>query len=303
MIRVQADRPSERKLNSGLTKTTISITAISGVILLAIRILIAPVQSIRSNLDSLSWFRHGAISEHVHAVSACVFFALAMGAILAKKGSESHRLFGKIAVGALLIACISASALLLLISIEAPGNRYHSIVMINENSGILLLLLMSGFYGGISGYRWAALAQDKLDLDWASGVFALITAMLGFALFPVVAFMKPLTSSNIGFPLTPFAAGVMLIGQSTLMLYFAVNDFQGCNQDVKSPGDKLDRHAFRVMLAAGAGFTAIFIVHLGPLVATNEALVPLLYIVPPAIFGAFTLLIRERFKAGRALAP
>jgi hypothetical protein len=291
---------SEKQAKPGFTRTTISITAIAGIILLATRILLAPVQSIRSNLDSLTWFRHSEVSEHVHAVSACIFFALAMGAVLAKKGSESHRLFGKIAIGALLIACLSASALLLLISIEAPGNSYHSIVMINENSGILLLLLMSGLYGGLSGYRWAALAQDKLDLDWAFGVFALMTALLGFALFPVVAFMKPLTSSNIGFPLTPLAAGVMLIGQSTLMLYFAVNDFQGCNQDVKSPSDRLDRHAFRVMLAAGAGFTAIFIVHLGPLIATNAALVPLLYIVPPGFFGAFTLLLRQRFQASRA---
>ena len=258
------------------------------------------MQSIRgSNLDSLSWFRIGNVSEHVHAVSACMSFVLVIGAILARKGSESHRLFGKIALGILLVMCISAAALLLLISIEAPGNIYHSVVMINENSIILLLLLMSVFYGGMSGYRWVALAQDKLDLDWAFGVFALMISLLSFAMFPVVTFIKPLISANIGFPMTPVAAGIMLISQAILMLYFAVNDFQGCNQDVKSQSERLDRHVFRVMLAAGASFTAIFIIHLGPLIATNKVLVPLLYIVPPAIFSAFTLLMRQGFKASQ----
>jgi hypothetical protein len=228
-----------------------------------------------------------------------MFFALAIGAILARKGSESHRLFGKIALGILLVMCISAAALLLLISIEAPGNIYHSVVMINENSIILLLLLMSVFYGGMSGYRWVALAQDKLDLDWAFGVFALMISLLSFAMFPVVTFIKPLISANTGFPMTPVAAGIMLISQAILMLYFAVNDFQGCNQDVKSQSDRLDRHVFRVMLATGSSFTAIFIIHLGPLIATNKTLVPLLYIVPPAIFFAYTLLMRQGFKASQ----
>jgi len=289
-----------RQLSPGFVRRTISVVTISGIILLATRLLLAPMQSIRgSNLDSLSWFRIGNVSEHVHAVSACMFFALAIGAILARKGSESHRLFGKIALGILLVMCISAAALLLLISIEAPGNIYHSVVMINENSIILLLLLMSVFYGGMSGYRWVALAQDKLDLDWAFGVFALMISLLSFAMFPVVTFIKPLISANIGFPMTPVAAGIMLISQAILMLYFAVNDFQGCNQDVKSQSDRLDRHVFRVMLAAGSSFTAIFIIHLGPLIATNKTLVPLLYIVPPAIFFAYTLLMRQGFKASQ----
>ena len=106
-------------------------------------------------------------------------------------------------------------------------------------------------------------------------------------------------SANTGFPMTPVAAGIMLISQAILMLYFAVNDFQGCNQDVKSQSDRLDRHVFRVMLAAGSSFTAIFIIHLGPLIATNKTLVPLLYIVPPAIFFAYTLLMRQGFKASQ----
>jgi len=294
---MSSDSQRERQPSPGFFRRTISVVTISGIILLATRLLLAPIQSIRgASLDSLSWFRIGNVSEHVHAVSACMFFALAIGAILARKGSESHRLFGKIALSILLVMCFSAAALLLLISIEAPSNIYHSVAMINDNSIILLLLLMSVFYGGISGYRWVALAQDKLDLDWAFGVFALMISLLSFAMFPVVAYIHPLTSADKGFPMTPVAAGLLLIIQAVSMLYFAVNDLQGCKQDVKSQSDRLDRHVFRVMLAVGASFTAIVIIHLGPLIATNKALVPLLYIVPPAIFVAFTLLMRQGFK-------
>ena len=82
------------------------------------------------------------------------------------------------------------------------------------------MLLLTGVYGGLAGYRWAAFSQEKHDIDIIFGLIAISISLLGIAMTPLVAFIAPLNTLNdAGFPLTPFMAGLLLICQSLLMLF------------------------------------------------------------------------------------
>ena len=84
----------------------------------ALRLILSPVQRIEATVNLQTWILYGSISEHIHAIAACVFLVLSIGSIVARKASKSHRLFGKLAILSLVIACISAAVLLGYLAIQ-----------------------------------------------------------------------------------------------------------------------------------------------------------------------------------------
>ena len=266
----------------------------------ATRIILSPVQQIEATVNLRTWILYGSISEHIHAISACIFLVLSACAIAAKKASKAHRLFGKLSVTTLIVACISASILLAYLAIQDTGNMYNSLIARNENMSIFLMLLLTGVYGGLAGYRWAAFSHDKHDIDIIFGLIAISISLLGIAMTPLVAFIAPLNTLNdAGFPLTPFMAGLLLICQSLLMLFFGVDDLSSFHSGQISYPQRIKKHVYRVMTAAGAAVTAVFIVHLGPLIAHNSNLLWSLYIIPPTGFAVLSLFVMSKYQISR----
>ena len=266
----------------------------------ATRIILSPVQQIKATVNLQTWILYGSISEHIHAISACIFLVLSVGAIASIKGSKVHRLFRKLSIITLIVACISASILLAYLAIQDTGNMYNSLTSRNENMSIFLILLLTGVYGGLGGYRWAAFTQNKHDIDIVLGLIALSIALLGIAMTPLVAFIAPLNTLNdAGFPLTPFMAGLLLISQSFLMLLFGIYDLNSFHSGQISYPQRVSKHAYRVMTASGAAVTAVFIVHLGPLIAHNSNFLWILYIIPPTGFAALSLFVMSKYRISR----
>ncbi len=267
---------------------------------IATRLVLSPVQQIEATVDLQTWIFYGSTSEHIHAITACIFLVLSTCAIIAKKTSKAHRLFGKLAITTLLITCVSAAVLLGYLAIQSSGNMFNSIVARNENMAIFLMLLSTGIYGGLAGYRWTAFSQSKHDIDVAFGFMAITISLLGIAMAPLVAFINPLNTTNdTGFPLTPFMAGFLLISQSVLMLSFGIDDLHSFHSGQISYQQRIAKHVYRVMTAAGAAVTAVFIVHLGPAFADNDQLLWALYIIPPTIFALLTSFILSKHRLSK----
>lgn len=274
----------------------IAIFGILSLLILGVRLILAPVQEVQAGVDIAAWLRFTQISEHIHALSACIFLALSVGAIITRKGSENHKIYGKLGFLTLLLGLLSAAALLIYLTIEDPsGGIYTSRVMIYENNSILFTLLISGSYGGITGYRWAALPQPKLDLDLVSGGCAILGSIFSIALIPFVVILDPITAGNVGFPLTPFTAGLLLAGQGALLGYFGYDDISGFYGKKAGKTERVIKHTYRIMIAVGAAFTAIGIVHLGPVFINYPNLVWLLYFVPPSIIVALTISLKINY--------
>ena len=284
----------------GKTKTSfqgklIAIIAILGLLILGTRLILAPVQEVKAGVDIATWLRLTQISEHIHALSACIFVALSAGAIITKKGSENHKIYGKIGILILFLALLSAAVLLIYLAIEDPFGSYASRAMIYENSSILFTLLLTGSYGGITGYRWAAFPQPKLDLDLVCGGYAILGSIFSIALIPFAVFIDPITAGNAGFPLTPFTAGLLLSGQSALLGYFGYDDIRGFFGKNTSKTERVIKHSYRTMITVGAAFTAIGIVHLGPIFIHYPNLVWLLYFAPPSAIAVLTIYLKVNY--------
>ena len=80
------------KTNNNFPKKLIAIIAILGLLILGIRLILAPVQEVQASVDIAAWLKFSQISEHIHALSACTFLALSVGAIITRKGSENHKI-------------------------------------------------------------------------------------------------------------------------------------------------------------------------------------------------------------------
>ena len=263
----------------------------------ATRLVLSPVQPIEATVNLRTWILYGSISEHIHAIAACIFLVLSVCAIVAKKASKAHRLFGKLSIATLLVACVSAAVLLGYLAIQDTGNMYNTILARNENMAIFLMLLLVGIYGGLAGYRWTAFSQSRHDIDAFFGLIAIAVSLLGIVMTPLVTFFAPLNTMNdAGFPLTPFMAGLLLVAQSFLMLFFGIDDFNSFFSGHVSRTQRIAKHAYRVMTASGAAVTAVFIVHLGPLIARNPDLLWTLYIIPPTGFALLSLLLLSRYR-------
>lgn len=286
-----------KKTNNNFPKKLIAIIAILGLLILGIRLILAPVQEVPAGVDIAAWLKFSQISEHIHALSACTFSALSVGAIITRKGSENHKIYGKLGLLALLLGLLSSAILLIDLTIEDPSEAFTSRVMINENNSILFTLLITGSYGGITGYRWAALPQPKLDLDLVSGGFAILGSIFSIALIPFVVILDPITAGNAGFPLTPFSAGLLLAGESVLLGTFGYNDINGFYGKKAGKTERVIKHAYRTMITVGAAFAAISIVHLGPVFVNYPNLVWLLYFVPPSIIVALTIYLKVNYIA------
>ena len=288
---------NSEKTNNNFPKKLIAIIAILGLLILGIRLILAPVQEVQASVDIAAWLKFSQISEHIHALSACTFLALSVGAIITRKGSENHKIYGKLGLLALLLGLLSSAILLIDLTIEDPSGVYTSRVMINENNSILFTLLITGSYGGMTGYRWAALPQPKLDLDLVSGGFAILGSIFSIALIPFVVILDPITAGDVGFPLTPFSAGLLLAGESVLLGTFGYNDITGFYGKKASKTERVIKHAYRTMITVGAAFAAIGIVHLGPVFVNYPNLVWLLYFVPPSIIVALTIYLKVNYIA------
>ena len=288
---------NSEKTNNNFPKKLIAIIAILGLLILGIRLILAPVQEVQAGVDIAAWLKFSQISEHIHALSACTFLALSVGAIITRKGSENHKIYGKLGLLALLLGLLSSAILLIDLTIEDPSGVYTSRVMINENNSILFTLLITGSYGGMTGYRWAALPQPKLDLDLVSGGFAILGSIFSIALIPFVVILDPITAGDVGFPLTPFSAGLLLAGESVLLGTFGYNDISGFYGKKASKTERVIKHAYRTMITVGAAFAAISIVHLGPVFVNYPNLVWLLYFVPPSIIVALTIYLKVNYIA------
>lgn len=263
----------------------------------ALRLILSPVQRIEATVNLQTWILYGSISEHIHAVAACVFLVLSIGAMVARKASKAHRLFGKLAIFSLVVACISAAVLLGYLAIQDTGYMYHSLVARNENMALFLMLLSTGIYGGLSGYRWSAFSQSKHDIDLVFGLMAITVSLFGIVMAPLIAFVDPLNTLNdSGFPLTPFMAGSLLIAQSFLLVLLGVDDLHSFRLGQVSHSQRITKHVCRVMTAAGAAVTAVFIVHLGPVLMTNNQLLWTLYVIPPTAFALLTAFLLSRYR-------
>ena len=288
-------------LSSGLVMVPPTRNLLVGLLCLSLaaatRLVLSPVQQIEATVNLRTWILYGSISEHIHAIAACIFLVLSVCAIVAKKASSAHRLFGKLSIATLIIACISAAILLGYLAIQDAGNMYNSLVARNENMAIFLMLLLVGIYGGLAGYRWTAFSQSKHDIDTVFGLIAISVSLLGVVMTPLVTFIEPLNTLNdAGFPLTPFMAGLLLIAQSFLMLLFGIDDFYSFYSGRVSRSQRIAKHVYRVMTASGAAVTAVFIVHLGPVIANNDKLLWTLYIVPPTGFALLSVFILLRYR-------
>ena len=286
----------EKTKNSFQGKLIASI-AILGLLILGTRLILAPVQEVQVGVDIATWLILTQTSEHIHALSACVFLALSVGAILTKKGSVNHRIYGKIGILILFLAMLSAAVLLICLAIEDPSGAYASPVLVYENSSILFTLLITGIYGGMTGYRWAAFPQPKIDLDLVSGGYAILGSIFSIALIPFVVIIDPITVGTAGFPLTPFTSGLLLVGQSGLLGYFGYDDIRSFYGKKAGKTERVIKHAYRIMLTVGAAFTAIGIVHLGPVFINYPNLVWLLYFVPPSIIVVLTIYSRVNYMS------
>ena len=275
----------------------IAIIAILGSLMLGARLILAPVQKVKAGVDIAAWLRLTQISEHIHALSACIFLVLSVGAILTKKGSGSHRIYGKLGILIMFLALLSAAVLLMYLTIEDPSGAYASHLLVYENSSILFTLLITGVYGGMTGYRWAAFPQPKLDLDLVSGGFAIFGSIFSIALIPFVVIIDPITVGTAGFPLTPFTSGMLLAAQSGLLGYFGYDDIRGFYGKKAGKTERVIKHAYRIMVTVGAAFTAVGIVHLGPVFIDYPNFVWLLYFVPPSIIVVLTIYARVNYMS------
>ena len=285
----------KEKTKNNFSGKLIAIIAILSLLILGVRLILAPVQQVKTGVDIATWLRLTQISEHIHALSACIFIALSVGAIITRKGSENHKTYGKLGILALLLGLLSAAALLIYLSIEDPSGAYASEVMVYENNSILFTLLLTGLYGGMTGYRWAALPQPKLDLDLVSGGYAILGSIFSIALIPFVVIIDPITLGNVGFPLTPFTAGLLLAGQSALLGYFGYDDINSFYGKKAGKTERVIKHTYRIMITVGAAVTAVGIVHLGPVLIHNPNLVWLLYFLPPTIIAALTICLKVNY--------
>lgn len=270
------------------------LTLVVIIVTLATRLIWVPIQKIRSGVDINAWIHMAETSEHVHALSACVFAVLAVGAIVHRKGGKPHRLFGKTSILALFFAIISAAILLVYVSIENnSAGIYTNRTAIYENNAILLTLLLAGAYGGFTGYRWAVLHQLKLDVDLACGWAAILSSLLSICLVPIVTIVDPISTTNAGFPLTPVTAGFLLAGQGALLGYFGYDDLRFYYSVKQNESERITKHTYRIMTTVGAALTAIGIVHLGPIALLFPNMTWLLYTVPPSLIFALTLLLKQ----------
>ncbi len=284
----------EKTKSSSLTRL-ISVIGILALVILGTRLILAPLQEVPSSVDTGIYMKLSQISEHIHALSACIFVVLSIGAIATKKGAEKHRIYGKLGVLLVFLALLSAAVLLLYLVIQNPSGVYSTRVMINENSALLFTVLASGSYGALTGYRWAAFPQPKLDLDLVSGVFAILGSIFGIALIPFAVFIDPMNVQDIGFPLTPFAAGLLLSGQSALLGYFGYDDIRGFFGKNISKTERVVKHTYRIMSTVGGTITAVAIIHLGPVIINYPSLVWLLYLVPPSAIFALTIYLKKSY--------
>jgi len=277
-----------------MIKKAIIATVGVGLGVLGFRLLIAPVQIVNLEVNTQNWLFLTSVSGHVHAISSCIFMLLALVAIFTRKGAEGHRIFGKIGVAAFLVCTLSAGIMLTYIAIANGFGVSTSMVQVKENISILLIMLMAGFYAITTGYRWSVLPQPKLDLDWAFGVFALLIAMANVALIPFVGFINPILRGNATFPFSPFSAVMLLTALAVLYIYFGIDDLRTyyANKPVQYKV-RVQKHIYRIMVAPGAGVTAVAIVHVGALVMRQPHMVWTLFFVPPVIFFALTLYLKK----------
>ena len=148
---------------------------------------------------------------------------------------------------------------------------------------------------------WFEMQREMTESGKISKYPGTITiSLLGIAMAPLVAFINPLNTTNdTGFPLTPFMAGFLLISQSILMLLFGIDDLHSFHSGQISYQQRIAKHVYRVMTAAGAAVTAVFIVHLGPAFADNDQLLWALYIIPPTIFALLTSFILSKHRLSK----
>ena len=290
--------------NSPLLKKTILAITAFGVFVFGVRLIWVPVSPVLWGADMTKWLLYSSISGHIHAVSACIFVVLALAAILARKGAESHRIFGKIGVLAFVL-CLLFAGILLAYSAIATGlgpditpTLRNSAIQVRENISVLLIFLVGGFYGIATGYRWSVLPQQKLDVDWALGMLALIISLFCMALIPFAGFIYPIVKisieRNVG---TPFSVVVLLAGLSSLYGYFAYDDLTTYYRNAVIPFRvRVEKHIYRIMVAVGLSFAAVSLIHLGKI--TAEGLGWLLYFAPPTITTLLTFYLRKKYLDG-----
>lgn len=290
--------------SSPLIKRVIFAISAFGVFVFAVRLIWVPVSPVLWGADMKKWLLYSGISGHIHAVSACVFVVLALAAILARKGAQSHRVFGKLGVLAFVLCLLFASILLAYSAIAtglgpdiAPTLR-NSAVQVRENISVLLIFLVGGFYGIATGYRWSVLQQPRLDVDWALGILALIISLFCMALIPFAGFIYPIVKisleRNVG---TPFTVVVLLAGLSCLFGYFGYDDLTTYYRNTAVPfGVRVEKHIYRIMVAVGLSFSAVSLIHLGRI--TAEGLGWLLYFAPPVITTLLTFYLRKKYLDG-----
>ena len=286
-----------------LKRTILALSAF-GALVFGVRLIWVPVSPVLWGTDMKKWLLYSSISGHIHAVSACVFVVLAFAAILARKGAESHRLFGKI--GALtFVICLLFAGILLAYSAIATGlgpgitpTLRNSAVQVRENISVLLIFLVGGFYGITTGYRWSVLRQPKLDIDWALGILALIISVFCMALIPFAGFIYPIVKismeRNVG---TPFSVVVLLAGLASLFGYFGFDDLTTYYRNKAIPFTvRVEKHIYRIMVAVGLSFAAVSLIHLGKITAMGLGW--LLYFPPPTITTLLTFYLRKKYLDG-----
>ena len=287
--------------SSPLLKRAIFAISACGALVFGVRLIWVPVSPVLWGADMKKWLLYSGISGHIHAVSACVFVVLALAAILARKGTESHRVFGKLGV-LVFVLCLLFAGILLAYSAIATGlgpdiipTLRNSAVQVRENISVLLIFLVGGFYGITTGYRWSVLPMPKLDIDWALGILALIISLFCVGLIPFAGFIYPIVKisieRNVG---TPFTVVVLLVGLSGLFGYFGYDDLTTYYRNTTVPFRvRVEKHIYRIMVAVGLSFSAVSLIHLGRI--TAEGLGWLLYFAPPVITTLLTFYLRKKY--------
>jgi hypothetical protein len=246
-------------------------------------------QQIVTGFPALGWH---ALTIHIFA--GCLSLVFGFIATFTRKGGKRHRLSGKIGVALTLAMLLPAFVLLVLVDIlPIAGHISYQ----QDVRDLLLLIFLGVTYSALQGYRWAVNDKPRIDSDllW----LAVASFISLFALFNVIddLLIHPFYSDNLNLPMNPETAAILTIAISGIFAYFAIDDLRTFSSNKVSANERILKHTFRIMNAVGGMVTALSINNLGRIFVENDWNPLPVYIVPPTLFAALTMILAHRVKS------
>ena len=245
-------------------------------------------QQIVKQFPALGWH-----ALKIHIISGCLALVFGIIAAFTRKGGKQHRLSGKIGVAFALTMLIPAFILLVLVNILPIAGHISNQKDVRD---LLLLIFLGVTYSALQGYRWAINDKAKIDSDllWI-GIASFISL---FSLYNVVddSLIHPFYSDNLNLPMNPATATILTMAIAGIFAYFAIDDIRTYLSNKVTTSERILKHTFRIMNAIGGMVTALSINNLGRVFVENDWNPLPVYVVPPTLFAALTLILAQRVK-------